>query len=129
MSEMELSAELRNADQLVSILCGQSFDPEQLLSGDREVIRFICQNFEIMEQAQRMRDSFQSSLELEKQFKVNRDLIVNDLINYYLEQFPADDFFASKYKELIIKYELLLSIVRNINKLIFMVLQLDYVAN
>ena len=106
MSEMELSAELRNADQLVSILCGQSYDPEQVLSGDREVIRFICQNLEIMEQAQRMRDSFQSSLELEKQFKVNRDLIVNDLINYYLEQFPADDFFASKYKELIIKYEL-----------------------
>ena len=104
--EMELSAELRNADQLVSILCGQSYDPEQVLSGDREVIRFICQNLEIMEQAQRMRDSFQSSLEPEKQFKVNRDLIVNDLIKYYLKTFPADDFFASKYKELIIKYEL-----------------------
>ena len=124
MSEMELSAELGNADQLVSI-----FAPEQLLSDDREVIQFICQNLEIMGQARRMRDSFQSSQELEKQFKVNRDLIVNDLINYYLKTFPADDFFASKYKELIIKYELLLSIVRNINKLIFMVLQLDYVAN
>ena len=121
---MELSAELGNADQLVSI-----FAPEQLLSDDREVIQFICQNLEIMGQAQRMRASFQSSQELEKQFKVNSNLIVNDLIHYYLEQFPADDFFASKYKELIIKYELLLSIVRNINKLIFMVLQLDYVAN
>ena len=65
---MELIADTSNARKLIEIMCGQANTQEFIRPRDREVIAFIAQNLEIMEQAERMAGNFQASQESKKLF-------------------------------------------------------------
>ena len=98
---MELIADTSNGGKLIEMMRGQADTPELITPSDLEVIAFIAQNHEIMELAERMAGNLQASKDLEKMFRVNREQIINDLIDYYLQHLKADDFFSSHYKEFI----------------------------
>ena len=51
---MELIADTSNGGKLIKMMRGQANTPELITPSDLEVIAFIAQNHEIMEQAERM---------------------------------------------------------------------------
>ena len=100
---MEVIEDTSNEGKLIEILCAQANTQELITPSDREVIVFIAKNPGIMELAERMAYNFKASKLLQFNFKKDREQIINDSIDYYLQHFEADDFFSSQYKEFLVK--------------------------
>ena len=100
---MEVIEDTSNAGKLIEIMCAQANTQELITLSEREVITFIAKNHGIMELAERMACNFQASKLLRSKFEDDREQIINDSIDYYLEHFEADNFFSNQYNEFIVK--------------------------
>ena len=100
---MEIIAQPSNTDKLIGMMRSQMNIQEEITSSDHEVIAFIAQNQNIMEQVEKMEAYFLASQELEAVMKITREQFITQLIDYYLQHNAADDFFSSEYKNFIIK--------------------------
>ena len=100
---MDLIAEPNNTEKLILMMRSQMPTPEEITSSDREVIAFLAQNENIMEQVDKMGSYLRATEDLEALLKTTREAFINDSINYYLQDNEADSSLSSGYKEFIVK--------------------------
>ena len=81
---MDLIAEPNNTEKLIGIMRSQMPTPEEIASGDREVIAFLAGNENIMDQVVQMESYFRETQDLEAALKITRDQFINESIDYYL---------------------------------------------
>ena len=100
---MDSIAEPTNKEKLIVMMRSQMSTPEEITSSDREVIAFLAQNENIMEQVDKMESYLRATEDLEALLKTTREAFINESIDYYLEHNEADSFLSSEYKEFIVK--------------------------
>ena len=81
---MDLIAEPNNTEKLIGIMRSQMPTPEEIASGDREVIAFLAGNENIMDQVVQMESYLRATQDAEASLKITRDAFINESIDYYL---------------------------------------------